>query len=77
VLQKGAQECWPWIGRSAEGYGRFRFDGRDRSAHRISWELHNGRRPTAQEVVRHLCNHSWCVNPRHLRLGVSGRTVMQ
>jgi hypothetical protein len=68
-------ECWPWRSyASAMGYGRFKVDGRLRSAHRVAYELTHGPIPTNREqyhgvVVRHTCDNVRCCNPEHLRLG--------
>ena len=35
--------CWPWLAnRLKSGYGRIRYERRDRLAHRTAWELTNG-----------------------------------
>jgi hypothetical protein len=39
----------------------------NRSAHRISWELHNSQIPEGMEID-HICHNRGCVNPSHLRL---------
>lgn len=64
--------CWLWPrATNKRGYGIF-WAGRDRgkdTAHRISWEITNGRRvPTGMEV-RHSCDNPPCINPAHLQLG--------
>ena len=65
--------CWLWTGAlRKDGYGVIWYDGKQRQAHRISWEIHN-QRPfpgtTRREVILHLCNHPTCVNPWHLQYG--------
>ena len=64
-------ECWQWIGATdKDGYGVMTYGGTRRQfrAHRISWELHNGKIPSGQ-VVRHTCDTPTCVNPDHLIIG--------
>ena len=63
--------CWPWRGTiNANGYGQFRIGRRGPvlSAHRVSWELHNGPIPSGK-IIMHSCDHPWCVNPDHLSVG--------
>lgn len=60
--------CWIWqCGLNAYGYGQLRADGRMRSAHTVSYELHVGEIPKGMEID-HACRVRACVNPQHLRL---------
>ena len=62
------KSCWVWTGCTRGGYGRFRVSGRHESAHRFSFEIHNGPIPEGQ-LVCHRCDNPPCCNPAHLFLG--------
>lgn len=57
--------CWAWsLSRTAEGYGRAWFNGRNWKAHRLVLAM-NGVDIEGLEVD-HTCGHPFCVNPAHL-----------
>lgn len=61
--------CWLWIAAAKPpGYGVIGVNGRCSSAHRVSWQLHNGPIPRGMHVC-HRCDVPACVNPDHLWLG--------
>ena len=61
------KNCWMWTGAlQKDGYGRFGVG--DKIAHRISWEMHNGKIPSGLCVL-HKCDVRRCVRPSHLFLG--------
>ena len=65
-----AAACWPWTGgRSGSGYGYLCWRGRKSYAHRVAWELANGRRIPDGMLVRHHCDNPLCCRPSHLALG--------
>jgi hypothetical protein len=81
-VQRDGNGCWPWAGgRLPRGYGLFN-GGRDRDgkqdtryAHRLMWELANGRRVESGEVVRHACDNPPCCNPAHLLIGTQADNI--
>jgi len=68
-----SEGCWQWLGScTSEGYGSFWLDGRNRHAHRLSYELLVGAIPEHRQLD-HLCRNRSCVNPAHLEV-VTRRT---
>lgn len=69
----GKDDCWPWQGvRNPKGYGAFSAIEPTRHAiyiaSRFAYQLTHG--PVANDVfVLHSCDHPWCCNPAHMRLG--------
>ena len=61
--------CHIWInGKSSNGYGNIRNNGKKVAAHRASYTIYNGPIPHGM-VVCHSCDVPLCVNPAHLFLG--------
>lgn len=57
--------CWVWTGAATKGYGQFKFNKRQMSAHRVAYELVVGPIPEGL-VIDHLCRQTLCVNPAHM-----------
>lgn len=77
VVQNEADgECWRWDGstHNHKGYGGFWLAPRSRPAHQAAYLLFVGDIPPGAHVL-HNCDHPWCVNPAHLRLGDNAANV--
>lgn len=74
LISLESDECqlWPFA-RSIDGYGKIKYKGRTRSAHRLVFFLVNGHDPS---VVRHTCDVPLCCNPRHLIGGTHADNAM-
>ena len=79
VDKKGENECWPWTAYCGRGgYGTIRQGGRDSRrlrAHRVSWVFYHGKPIPDGMIIMHICDHPWCVNPQHLKLGTDADNV--
>lgn len=65
--------CWLWTGAvQSGGYGIIRV-GKNVTAHRYSFFLHNGHWP--EPMCLHSCDVRNCVNPSHLREGTAHDNV--
>lgn len=61
--------CWEWQRSvTSSGYGQLHIGGKNRSVHRLSFLLFNGKISKGL-LVRHTCHNKKCCNPQHLILG--------
>lgn len=66
----GPTSCWLWQGRSKDPKGYGMYNGK--RAHRLAWELANGRPIPEGLTIDHLCRNKPCCNPNHLEPVSSG-----
>jgi hypothetical protein len=59
-------ECWEWVASKFHaGYGKFRWNGKATTAHKMAWTALVGPVPAGLELD-HLCRNRGCCNPAHL-----------
>lgn len=64
--------CWLWTAAlNKAGYGRFASGTKNLFAHRVSWEMANGRPIPRGKYACHRCDTPACVRPDHLFIGTA------
>lgn len=71
------KSCWNWKGnKKSDGYGNIYHKGVFILAHRLSYEIHNGKIPKGL-VIDHLCRNTRCVNPDHLEAVTTRENILR
>lgn len=68
--------CIIWLGAERRGYGRIwcSDERRNKSAHRVAYELLRGPVPDGHEID-HVCRTRLCVNPEHLEVVTGAENI--
>lgn len=70
-LQEDENGCHIWTGaKKPTGYGNLSINSKYLIAHRVAWEMNNGKIPKGL-LVLHSCDNPSCCNPMHLFLGTN------
>lgn len=70
-------ECLMWRGGlNAGGYGYVWHKGKNRGAHRVSYELNVGNIPEGMEIL-HSCDTPGCIEPSHLSPGTHRENIQE
>lgn len=73
IDRRGVNECWPWTGSKANGYGHIAIGGKFIQATHAVYCLVNRKLPTYQ--ILHSCDNPACCNPNHLEDGTQKKNL--
>lgn len=74
TIQNGS--CMDWMGGTdRKGYGCVNWKGKNKRAHRLSYELIYGEIPKGF-LICHSCDNPLCINPKHLWAGTSKQNTL-
>lgn len=60
--------CWPWMGHTQNGYGRFKIGNKRYAATRVMYAIVHG--PVGlDDYMCHICDNKICVRPDHFYAG--------
>jgi hypothetical protein len=68
-VDKQENACWMWLGSISTdlGYAQMYWEGSERPAHRVAWQLRYGEMPTGDQLWN-TCGTRTCINPEHWEL---------
>lgn len=68
VLERGPDECWPFVAKSVErnGRGKHWINKTCYTANRVAYVIFNRTCIDDDAVIGHSCNNANCCNPSHL-----------
>lgn len=69
VDKKGEDDCWMWLGKAPDGYGRFSYNGKLVVTSRLAFQLYHNCTLEKHNMVCHTCENTLCCNPKHLKQG--------
>ncbi len=73
LVRQSGDGCWEWQGyRDVRGYGRVRWGGKSRNAHRVVALLSgvtDSIEPSPDNCILHRCDNPPCCRPDHLFVG--------
>lgn len=70
VNVSGSDSCWPWTAwKNDRGRGYTTYKGKNISAPRMAWMIHNNKEIPTGMMACHSCDNPSCCNPGHIWIG--------